>query len=80
MTSLPKSPTGIESFDQVTGSVFNVRLPALADAPRRSEQAAPAPAGPCRRRILVVEDNADNREMMRLLLESSGHEVHEAGD
>ena len=33
-----------------------------------------------RKRILVVEDSADNREMLRMLLESSGHEVHEAGD
>ena len=27
-----------------------------------------------------MEDNADNREMMRILLETSGHEVHDAGD
>jgi CheY-like chemotaxis protein len=33
-----------------------------------------------RKRILVVEDNTDNREMMRILLEASGHEVHDAGD
>jgi two-component system, sensor histidine kinase len=33
-----------------------------------------------KRRILVIEDNADNREMMRILLETSGHEVHEAPD
>ena len=39
-----------------------------------------APARAQRQRILVVEDNADNREMMRVLLESGGHEVHEAAD
>ena len=28
----------------------------------------------------MVEDNADNREMMRILLESAGHQVHDTGD
>ncbi len=37
---------------------------------------APAP----RTRILLVEDSDDNREMMRILLEGAGHEIHEAGD
>jgi len=32
------------------------------------------------RRILVIEDNQDSREMMRLLLEVSGHEVHAVAD
>jgi PAS domain S-box-containing protein len=63
------------------GSVFTVWLPALADAPTQDfGQAAPEPARTSRRRILVVEDNADNREMIRILLETSGHEIHEAGD
>ena len=62
------------------GSVFTVCLPALGDA-------AKTPAPPVeplvqlpRTRILVVEDNADNREMIRILLEGAGHEIHEAGD
>ena len=32
------------------------------------------------RRILIVEDDSDNRELMRLLLETYGHEVHDAAD
>jgi signal transduction histidine kinase/CheY-like chemotaxis protein len=63
------------------GSVFTVRLPRVA-AP-----AAPtAPASPpaererVRRRILLVEDNADAREMLRVGLALRGHEVHEAAD
>jgi len=32
------------------------------------------------RRILIVEDNPDSREMLRFLLELTGHEVHEASD
>jgi cysteine synthase len=30
--------------------------------------------------VLVVEDNADGREMLRTMLEYYGHEVHEAAD
>ena len=62
------------------GSVFTVRLPAMIDAPRPPVESSSPPAGLPRRRILVVEDNNDNREMMRILLETSGHEVHDAGD
>jgi PAS domain S-box-containing protein len=65
---------------QGRGSVFTVRLPALVDAPQAPGPLVVAPAGAQRQRILVVEDDADNREMMRILLESSGHEIHEAAD
>ena len=33
-----------------------------------------------RKRVLVVEDHADARETLRMMLELSGHEVHEAED
>lgn len=62
------------------GSVFTVRLPAMSDAPQARERSAETLAVAARKRILVIEDNADNREMMRILLETSGHEVHEAAD
>jgi len=62
------------------GSVFTVSFLALADMPSAPSPPDEAPARTTRKRILVVEDNADNREMMRILLESSGHEVHEADD
>ena len=62
------------------GSVFTVRLPALAEEPQTPGKRSEPPAGAPRHRILVVEDNADNREMMRILLESAGHQVHDTGD
>ena len=64
------------------GSEFTVRLPALV---ARSEPAEPGPipADPTanrRRRVLIVEDNADAREGLRLLLTFAGHEVETAED
>jgi CheY-like chemotaxis protein len=62
------------------GSRFTVRLPrvASADEPRPGE--ADMSSGPRGRRILVIEDNRDAREMLSELLRYQGHDVHEAGD
>jgi PAS domain S-box-containing protein len=61
------------------GASFTVRLPRiLPSAP--GDDRAHAPAVPTRRRILVVEDNQDGRELLRTMLEVQGHEVHEAAD
>ncbi len=63
------------------GSEFSVRLPAIP-APLRPGGVLPRPAerNGAPRRILVVEDNEDSREMLRYLLMLDGHEVHEAAD
>jgi signal transduction histidine kinase/CheY-like chemotaxis protein len=60
------------------GARVTVRLPVEAAA---MPAARPAAAGSERSRsILIVEDNDDARESLRLLLESLGHRVIEAGD
>jgi CheY-like chemotaxis protein/nitrogen-specific signal transduction histidine kinase len=62
------------------GSAFIVRLPRVV-APASAGLAAPAgERARVRRRILLVEDNPDAREMLRMGLTLQGHEVHEAGD
>jgi PAS domain S-box-containing protein len=63
------------------GSTFTIRLPSIA-APQQIESRPDIKldgrATP--RRILLIEDNADARESLRLLLEDLGHEVYEAAD
>jgi CheY-like chemotaxis protein len=59
--------------------VFTVRLPRIALP--RSRHTTPAPAAAViGRRVLIVEDNDDAREMLRILLERAGHEVFVAAD
>ena len=60
------------------GSEFVLRLPKhpfppAAEAPRPASRVAP-------RQIVLVEDHADSREMLRMLLEVDGHVVIEASD
>ena len=62
------------------GSRFIVRLrqippatPFVAVSPPLERRAKP-------RRILVIEDNADAREMLRMMLELAGHAVYDAPD
>jgi PAS domain S-box-containing protein len=62
------------------GSVFTVSLPAIA-VPIQAPIVVPARRPASRpRRILVVEDNDDAREMLRTALTLGGHDVHEAAD
>ncbi|MDX1944069.1 MAG: chemotaxis protein CheB, partial [Pirellulaceae bacterium] len=61
------------------GSEFTISLP-LADQTDQSFQVAPTQASRETLRILIVEDNADAREMLGQLLESHGHVVRTAAD
>jgi CheY-like chemotaxis protein len=66
------------------GSTFEVRLPVLPAAAARATPAPPAlparSAGLEPVRVLVVEDNVDNRESLVLLLEQLGHAPTAAAD
>jgi len=70
-----------ESAGAGQGSRFTVRLPRSAARPASAAPArAAAPAAGGGARILVIEDNADARQMLAMLLGLAGHEVHEAAD
>jgi two-component system, chemotaxis family, CheB/CheR fusion protein len=60
------------------GSEFLIKLPLATDI----VLPAAAPVAPKHqpRRLVLVEDQADAREMMRMLLEALDHIVHDAGD
>jgi PAS domain S-box-containing protein len=54
------------------GSTFTISLPLAKPAASEERRRTPVPA---RRRVLVVEDEADSRECLKLLLETEGHQV-----
>jgi two-component system, sensor histidine kinase len=59
------------------GSEFTIRLPAgEAKGAARTESTSSGTA----RHVLVIEDNADAREMLRMALELDGHRVETAAD
>ena len=67
-----------ESEGEGRGSTFTLRLPACS-APARPVSSRPAKPAIGSRRVLVVEDNVDARDMLAELLGGLGHEVVLAG-
>jgi len=61
------------------GSQFVIHLPlsknSIAPAPRSNQSSRPAG-----KRVVVIEDNVDGREMLELLLSQAGYEVFSVGD
>jgi PAS domain S-box-containing protein len=60
------------------GSTFTVRLPKVAAPQNTQTSLKHSPCAGFSRRVLVIEDNRDAREMFRMMLELAGHEVLEA--
>jgi signal transduction histidine kinase len=62
------------------GSTFTVRLTQVP-APAVVASDAAGPEGPAKpRRVLIIEDSPDAREMLRMMLELAGHDVYDASD
>ena len=69
----------VESAGTQRGSTFIVRLP-RSNADTHGSPPAPGADRIGRRRIVLVEDNADSREVVTTLLQIHGHEVTVAAD
>ena len=70
----------VEVTSAGAGSTFVVRLPSAAAPAAAPSDPVSSPAADPPRRVLVVEDTDDAREMLCVLLTLAGHSVHEAGD
>jgi CheY-like chemotaxis protein len=60
------------------GASFTVRMPGVAPPADAGKPAAQPHEEGKPLRILLVEDNPDGRETLRMMLDLKGHEVHEA--
>ena len=67
-----------ESGGPGQGASFIVRLPASSAPAERPQSPARAPAAATRRRVLVIEDNDDGRQMLCTALALQGYQVGEA--
>jgi two-component system, sensor histidine kinase len=70
----------VESDGPGRGSAFTLRLPSTSAPPARSARTWRSMLPTPRRRVVVVEPDADLRSILCSLLQSSGHDVAEAAD
>jgi len=69
-----------ESDGEACGSTFTVRLKQVPAVEQSSSGSAPRERRVRPRRVLLIEDGADAREMLRMMLELAGHTVYDAAD
>lgn len=62
------------------GSEFTVRLPLATPTINPAPAAVRRSSEKLKQKIVIVEDNDDARDMLKMLLEMEGHEVHTAED
>ena len=62
------------------GSTFTVRLKQVPPLDKHSSESVPLERRARPRRVLLIEDSADAREMLRMMLELAGHVVYDAPD
>jgi len=78
LAELHGGSVSVRSEGRGKGATFTVTLPAVLPSakPAAPEQRTPAAS----RRVLIVEDNDDTRQMMHEVLRFSGHDVRTARD
>jgi signal transduction histidine kinase/ActR/RegA family two-component response regulator len=77
LTELHGGGIDVKSEGPGRGSEFTIRLPAGKPEGRSGGETASTGAA---RHVLVIEDNTDAREMLRMALELDGHRVETAAD
>jgi signal transduction histidine kinase/ActR/RegA family two-component response regulator len=70
----------VSSEGEGRGSRFAVRLRQVPAPPESSAISIPVERRSKPRRVLLIEDNADARRMLRTMLELAGHVVYDASD
>jgi signal transduction histidine kinase/ActR/RegA family two-component response regulator len=70
----------VSSGGEGHGSRFTVRLKRIPSAATSPGVAFPPERRAKPRRVLLIEDNQDAREMLRMVLELAGHAVYDAAD
>lgn len=80
LTELHGGTAAVSSEGVGRGASFTVRFPKIAPLPEANAPALPSVSASAPRRILLVEDNPDGREILRMMLEAEGHQLYEAAD
>jgi CheY-like chemotaxis protein len=80
LVALHGGAVDVKSAGANDGTVFTVRFPSVSAPVASRPVVTSSPHAIPGRRILIVEDNEDAREMLRLMLTLAGHDVHESGD
>jgi len=80
LAELQGGTVSVTSAGEGEGATFTVRIPAIDSRESTVETVAAESPRANPRRVLLVEDNDDAREMLRQVLEMSGHDVLEAAD
>jgi CheY-like chemotaxis protein len=78
LTELHGGSVGVRSDGPGRGSEFEIRLPSVPGFASATKPVLQTTVQP--RKVLVVEDNADARDMISMLLTLRGHDVHAAPD
>jgi signal transduction histidine kinase/ActR/RegA family two-component response regulator len=78
LVNLHSGTVSVSSEGPNCGSLFEVRLPKIGAVRSVSATGELPRVRAARRRVLIIEDNRDAREMFRMMLELDGHDVLEA--